>query len=125
MKHNFFRFSLLISLVMLVVNPLVSQEDMFSKKGYQEPPDAFKNHVLAPRHENVSLSNLSPDRSWFLNSKGDGITPVERLGVPYENLAGVVVDLEANRTRSLTTGGLIGYEVIPAEGGTPRTIQVP
>jgi len=125
MKHRFIRFSLLISLVMLVANPLQSQEEMFSKKGYQDPPDAIKNHVLAPRHENISLSNLSPDRSWFLNTKGDGITPVERLGLPYNNLAGVVVDVEANRSRSLTTGGSVGYEVIPAEGGSPRTIQVP
>lgn len=125
MKHRFFRFSLLISLVMLVVNPLIAQEEMFSKKGYQDPPDAIKNHVLAPRHENVSLSNLSPDRSWFLNTKGDGITPVEMLGLPYENLAGVVVDLEANRSRTLTIRSSVGYELIPAEGGTPRAIQIP
>ena len=125
MKHRFFRFSLLIALVAVVVNPIVSQEDVISKKGYQDPPDALKNHVLAPRHENVSLSNLSPDRSWFLNTKGDGITPVEMLGLPYENLAGVVVDLEANRSRTLTIRSSVGYELIPAEGGTPRAIQIP
>ncbi|HSL86096.1 MAG TPA: hypothetical protein VK861_04110, partial [Bacteroidales bacterium] len=125
MKHKNLRFGLVITLAAFLFNPLLSQEDMFAKKGYQDPPDAIKNHVLAPRHENVSLSNLSPDRSWFLNTKGDGITPVERLGLPYENLAGVVVDIEANRSRSLTTGGSVGYEIIPAEGGTPRTIQVP
>lgn len=125
MKHSFSRLSLLIALLTLVVNPLVSQVDMFSKKGYQMPPDLIKDFVLAPRHQNISLSNLSPDRAYFLNTIGDGLTPVERLGKPYKNLAGVVVDLQANRARSLTTGGSVGYELIPVTGGTARQIQIP
>ena len=125
MRHRKFKFGLIVALAAFLFSPLHSQEDMFAKKGYQMPPDEIKNFVLAPRHENISLSNLSPDRAWFLNTIGDGITPVERLGVPYENLAGVVVDLEANRARSLTTGGSVGYELIPAGGGAARTIQIP
>ena len=108
----------------LLILPVVAQE-VISKKGYQDPPEAIKKMILAPRHENVTLSNLSPDKAWFLNLKNDGIVTVERLGLPYINLAGVQIDTIANRARSLTTGSMAGLELIPATGGTPRPIPVP
>ncbi|MBE0674610.1 MAG: hypothetical protein IH591_08115, partial [Bacteroidales bacterium] len=124
MKTRFPKFCLFIAATLLTAGPLISQE-LISKRGYQMPPDPIKKIVLAPRHENVSLSNLSPDKSYFLISKGDGLTPVERLGSPYMNLAGVVVDTIANRSRSMTTGGSVGLELIPAMGGTAKAIQIP
>jgi dipeptidyl aminopeptidase/acylaminoacyl peptidase len=100
-------------------------QDLLSKKGYQEPPEQIKKIVLAPRHENISLSNLSPDRAYFLNSISDGLVPVARLGLPYMNLGGVEIDTIANRARSMNTGGSVGFRLIPAGGGPERKIQIP
>jgi hypothetical protein len=125
MKNRLFKFCLLIAVSILMAVNVTAQVEMFSKKGYQDPPEVLRNFVLAPRHENVSFSNLSPDRTWFMSLKGDGLTPVERMGRPYKNLGGVVVDLVANRSRSLTTGGSVGIELRPAGGGTVRNIPIP
>jgi dipeptidyl aminopeptidase/acylaminoacyl peptidase len=124
MKHSFFKISFALAVAAFTVCTLPAQE-LISKKGYQEPPEQIKKIVLAPRHENVSLSNLSPDKAFFLVTKGDGLVPVERLGSPYMNLAGVVVDTIANRSRSMTTGGSVGFEIRPVNGGTARQIQIP
>ena len=124
MKRKLLKPGLLISLALLSFGAVQSQ-DVISQKGYLEPPDPIKSIALAPRHENVSLSNLSPDQTYFLRNLGDGMTPVDRLGSPYMNLGGVQVDTVANRSRSLTTGGSVGIELIPAFGGTPKSIPIP
>jgi dipeptidyl aminopeptidase/acylaminoacyl peptidase len=124
MRNRILKYSLFFSLMVFMITPLLAQE-LISKKGYQEPPEPIKKIVLAPRHENISLSNLSPDQESFLNTKGDGLIPVARLGSPYMNLGGVQVDTVANRSRSLTTGGSVGFDLIPAMGGAARQIQVP
>ncbi len=101
-------------------------QDVLSEQGYQEPPQEIKELVLAPRHENISLSNLSPDRSVFLNAIGDGLTPMERLGRPYQNMGGLEIDISANRHRRFTTGGSVGYELIAWEGrNRSRAIRTP
>jgi dipeptidyl aminopeptidase/acylaminoacyl peptidase len=124
MKNRIVSMCLLSAVVAFMAGQLSAQE-LISKKGYQEPPEKIKSIVLAPRHENVNLSSLSPDRTWFLVSKSDGLVPVERLGSPYMNLGGVVVDTVANRARSMTTAGFIGFELLPATGGAGRPIQIP
>lgn len=103
----------------------VFSQEFISKKGYQKPPEEIKNLILAPRHENVTLSNLSPDRTLFLNTIGDGLTPISRLAKPYQNLGGIEIDTAANRQRSFTTGGSVGYELIPRERGRTRPILTP
>ena len=100
-------------------------QDLLSKRGYQEPPEQIKKIVLAPRHENISLTNLSPDRKYFLNSIGDGLVPVERLGLPYMNLGGVQIDTVANRARSMNTSSSVGFRLIPAAGGPELKIETP
>lgn len=124
MKRKLFKPGLLILLAVFSFGAIQSQ-DVISHKGYIQPPEPIKSIVLAPRHENVSLSNLSPDQAYFLVSKGDGLTPVARLGSPYMNLGGVQVDTVACRSRSLTTGGSVGFELIPVTGGAPKAIPVP
>ena len=36
------------------------------------PPKELADAVLAPRHLNVALSGLSPDKKWFVDEIGDG-----------------------------------------------------
>lgn len=124
MKKRLFDFCL-IALGVLLLSPTLMSQEVIPLKGYQEPPDIIKDIVLAPRHENVSLSSLSPDGKWFLNTLSDGLTPLERLAIPFMNLGGLEVDTAANRSRGLTTGGSTGYELIPWEGGNPVRIDAP
>ena len=56
-------------------------DDIIKQEGYAVPPRELADAVLAPRHLNVSLSALSPDKKWFVDETGDG--PMEyfvRLG---------------------------------------------
>ncbi len=124
MKRKMLKPGLLVLLGVFSIGAIQSQ-DVITHKGYLEPPEPIKSIALAPRHENVSLSNLSPDQTYFLRSLGDGLTPVSRLGSPYMNLGGVQVDTVANRSRSLTTSGSVGIELIPALGGAPKAIPIP
>ncbi len=112
-------------MVLFALTTGIFAQEMISRQGYQEPPEDIKNLVLAPRHENVTLNNLSPDRSVFLNSIGDGLTPMSRMGKPYKNIGGIEIDTAANRHRRLTTGGVVGYELIPWERGRTRPIRTP
>ena len=52
--------------------------------------------MLAPRHLNVSLNTLSPDK-WFLNEIGDGPTSIAVYSRPFDELGGVFIDFKANR----------------------------
>lgn len=124
MRDFKFKPGICLAMTVFAVTTLQAQE-LVSKRGYQEPPEQIKKIILAPRHENISLSNLSPDRAWFLISTGDGMTPVDRLGLPYMNLGGVEVDTIANRSRSMNSGGYVGYEIRPSGGGQTRKIQIP
>ncbi len=103
----------------------VFAQDLISEQGYQEPPDEIRELVLAPRYENVTLNNLSPGRSVFLNALGDGLTPIERLGKPYRNLGGLEVDTAANRHRRYTTGGSTGYQVYEWQRERSRELRTP
>jgi len=36
------------------------------REQYLTPPTEISDEVLAPRHENITLYNLSPDNEYFL-----------------------------------------------------------
>ncbi len=122
-KTAFFNFILFVGLV-LAGTTLLAQ-DLLTAKGYQEPPQGIKDLVLAPRHENVTLSNLSPEGSVFLNALGDGLTPMDRLGKPYQNLGGLELDTMANRQRRFSTGGSVGYQLFEWDRARFRDIRTP
>ena len=75
---------------------------MLTHEGYVMPPPELAAAVLAPREMNVTLSNPSPDKKWFLDEIGDGPTPMTIFGKPFDELGGVFIDYKANRTRALT-----------------------
>ena len=47
-------------------------DEVLSQEGYVTPPREIAEAVLAPRYLNLSLSNLSRDKKWFLQEIGDG-----------------------------------------------------
>jgi hypothetical protein len=67
-------------------------DDIIKQEGYAVPPRELADAVLAPRHLNVSLSALSPDKKWFVDETGDGPVPMKTFSKPFHELGGVFVD---------------------------------
>ena len=98
---------------------------VLAKEGYQTPPQALADAVLAPRYLNVTLGNLSPDKKWFLNMVGDGPVVMKTFSKPFDELGGLFIDFKANRSRTLTISNSVGIEIISAADGTKRAVQLP
>src|SRR5262249_5775379 len=76
------------------------QDKVLQYEGYVRPPDVLARAVLTPRDMNVTLSNPSPDKKWFMREVNDGPTPMTIFGRPFDELGGVFIDYKANRLRS-------------------------
>jgi dipeptidyl aminopeptidase/acylaminoacyl peptidase len=103
----------------------VSLDDAIRQETFVQPPREIADAVLAPRHLNVTLSNASPDRQWFLNEVGDGPVTMPTFSLPFHDLGGVFVDFRANRARSLTIRNNVAIELISATDGAKRSVQLP
>lgn len=108
--------------------PVLAQEeveDILTSEAYLRPPEEIAGVVLAPRHENVSLSNRSPDGKYFLRTLSDGLPSIAVFAKPFYRLGGIQIDPEANRSRSHTTRTQIGFELIDWEAGNTVRIDPP
>jgi dipeptidyl aminopeptidase/acylaminoacyl peptidase len=94
-------------------------------EGYVAPPPELAAAVLAPREANITLSNPSPDKQWFLDEIGDGPVPMAIFSKPFDELGGVFIDFKANRLRSVTLRNTIGIQVISAADGSRKRITTP
>jgi len=95
------------------------------REQYLTPPDEIAEEVLAPRHKNVILNNLSPDSEFFLNTLQGGIPPLSRFAKPYYNLGGLQIDPRGNRARNMTTSSTHGLEIIESRTGESMSIETP
>ena len=105
--------------------PSTWADDIIKQESYATPPKEIADAVLAPRHLNVSLTNLSPDKKWFVDEIGDGPVFMKTFAKPFHELGGVFVDYKANRSRTLTIRSNVGLQLISASDGTKRAIQIP
>ena len=100
-------------------------KERLAAETYVKPPAAIARLVTAPRQNNVTLSNQSPNRKWFLKLQSAGLPSVQTFGKPHYYFAGLQVDYKANRARVLTTRGSSGLAIIDATTGQTRTIETP
>ncbi len=100
-------------------------DDILEQETYATPPPELAEAVIAPRYKNVTLSNLSPDRRWFVDEIGDGPVPMKTFAKAFHELGGVFVDFRANRARALTIRNNAGLQIIAAADGSTRPIPVP
>jgi dipeptidyl aminopeptidase/acylaminoacyl peptidase len=120
--------------VALLVTPLSAQtvtqqgwnpKEVLAKESYVKPPAVVEKIVAAPRN-NVSFTNPSPDRKYYLKTESEGLPTIEAFGKPHYRLStGFEVDFKANRARALTTRGSVGLTLIDRANGTTRTIETP
>jgi dipeptidyl aminopeptidase/acylaminoacyl peptidase len=107
-------------------NAPVDYDAIIAAEGYLRPPPAIEQAVLAPRHLQVSLTNLNePASSHFLNLRSQGMQRIADLGKPHHDLAGWLIDFGANRSRALTTTTTTGVELISWSNGRTVNVQVP
>jgi dipeptidyl aminopeptidase/acylaminoacyl peptidase len=102
-----------------------ANDRILAQESYATPPPELAAAITSPRWQNVSLSNLSPDKKWYLNQIGDGPVPMSTFSKPFHELGGVFIDFKANRARALTIGTNVGIQVISATDGTRKAIAVP
>ena len=95
------------------------------KESYVKPPAVLAEAVNAPRHENINLTSLSPNRAWYCVEMGDGPVSIDIMSKPFHELGGLFVDYRANRSRSLTIRNNAGIQFISPVDGSKRTIQLP
>lgn len=100
-------------------------QEILAAKEYVAPQSTIADAVLAPRYLNVTLSEISADRNWFVEEIGDGPTPMDRFSKPFDELGGMFIDFAANRDRALTIRSNIGIDVISAADGHRVHVQLP
>lgn len=104
---------------------VVAASQTIDKEAYLRPPSPIAELVNAPRHLNVSLTNLSPDHSRLLIANSGGMASMASMAKYYFNLGGLQVDSNANRLRSLTTRGSIGLDIFEWSTGKRYPVQIP
>jgi dipeptidyl aminopeptidase/acylaminoacyl peptidase len=100
-------------------------DEVLKQESYAQPPKELADAVLAPRHLNTTLANLSPDKKWFLDEIGDGPVVMTTFAKPFHELGGVFIDYKANRARALTIRSSVGIQLVSAADGAKRVIQSP
>jgi hypothetical protein len=100
-------------------------DQILQQESYATPPPELASAVLAPRHLNVTLGELSPDKKWFLREVGDGPVVMATFSRPFDELGGLFIDANANRTRALTTRSNVAIELISPMDGTKRSLPLP
>lgn len=98
------------------------------REGYLTPPESIAEEVLAPRHQNVSLSDndISPHGEYFVNTiEASQMSPLSYYAKPYYNLAGLQIDHLGNRNRRMTTETTVGLELINSRTGRVTSIETP
>ena len=100
-------------------------QQILQQKTFISPPDLVAEAVLAPRYLNVTLSEVSPDKRWFVHEISDGPITMDVFSKPFDELGGQFIDFRANRSRSLTIRNNAALEVISASDGSKVRIEIP
>jgi dipeptidyl aminopeptidase/acylaminoacyl peptidase len=105
--------------------PLSWADKILQQETYVTPPPELAAAVTAPRQQNITLGNESPDKKWFLNQIGDGPVPMSTFSKPFHELGGLFVDFKANRARPLTVNNGVGLQIVSAVDGTKKMLATP
>lgn len=100
-------------------------DEVIKSESFVTPPGSIADAVLAPRHLNVTPSNLSPDRRWFIHEVGDGPVTMDVFSKPFHELGGLFVDFRANRSRTLTIRNSVGIELRSVSSPAKVAVTVP
>ena len=120
-----FRFAWL-GLPLVVLTPATAQQVILDREDYLTPPTKIASVLTSDAlHNRIRLTNLGPDGEHFLVSKSSGMTPLAKYAKPYVNLGETPIDHQARRSRRITTGNTIGYDLVSYKSGAHVGIQAP
>jgi len=126
LKFLGFSFLLMVAPLLIMPHAAQAQTEPNYSDDYITPPESISEEILAPRHEFVTLNNLSPNGQYFLSRVESGMPQLFSLAKPWYNIAGLQVDQQANRSRSMTINDpVIGLELIDSRTGDVRRINTP
>ncbi|MCH1572313.1 MAG: hypothetical protein L7S64_13280, partial [Longimicrobiales bacterium] len=108
-----------------VLGQSADPQAVLADKSFVAPTSDIADMVLAPRYLNVALTNVSPNKRWFVNEVGDGPVTMDRFSKDFDELGGVFIDYKANRHRNLTIRTNVGLTVISAVDGSVTEVDVP
>jgi dipeptidyl aminopeptidase/acylaminoacyl peptidase len=115
----------LLAVSVLTAGAVQAQDDVLTSEQYMRPPEEIARIVLAPRWNDVTLSNLSPDGRFFLISIGDGLPKVAEYAKKFYRLGGRQIDPVANRDRRFTVRSGVGFQLFDYKTGQRVDVQVP
>ncbi len=101
-----------------------SDHDLLATETYVRPPAVVDRIIMAPRTD-ITFTQPSPDRKWYLKSPGLDRGDVAQFGKPHVYLGGIQVDTHANRARSLTTSTHLGLILVDPKTNVAKTLETP
>jgi hypothetical protein len=130
------RFTHIISLTAALALPLGAQQNSVVQQGnwdpqqilraetFVKPPANVERMIMTPRTD-ITFTNPSPDRKWFLKTTGPDRGDIEAYGKPHLNLGGLQIDHKANRARTVTTSTRHGLYLVDPRTQATKTIETP
>lgn len=117
--------SLVAALPVLAQQSADADRALLAQERFVTPPPDVARLVTAPRQQNSTLAQQSPDRRHFLATHNEGLGVNQKFGKAHVYLGGLQVDTRANRSRQLTTRGLAAVEIVDAETGAKTRLEIP
>jgi hypothetical protein len=105
-------------------NNAQADHDLLTMETYVRPPAVVDRIIMAARTD-ITFTQPSPDRKWFLKSPGLDRGDVAQFGKPHIYLGGVQVDAHANRARVLTNSQHLGLILVDPKTNATKTIETP
>jgi dipeptidyl aminopeptidase/acylaminoacyl peptidase len=91
---------------------------------YVKPPAVIERIIMTPRVD-ISFTNPSPDRKWFVRMPGIDRGDFDKYGAAHVNLGGLQIDTKANRARTVTTSQRLGITLVDPSTNKERAIETP
>src|SRR5438309_4313988 len=99
-------------------------QQVLRTESYVKPPAVIERIIMAPRVD-ISFTNPSPDRRWFIRTPGADRGDIQEYGKSHVNLGGLQIDTKANRARSVTTSTHTGIELVDPRTQATKKIETP
>jgi dipeptidyl aminopeptidase/acylaminoacyl peptidase len=99
-------------------------QEILKAETYVKPPENIVRMVMAPRVD-ISFTNPSPDRSWFIRMTGPTRGDIKAYGKGHIYLGGLEVDTMANRSRELTQSTTTALTLVNPRTGAQKVIGAP
>jgi dipeptidyl aminopeptidase/acylaminoacyl peptidase len=99
-------------------------EEVLKKEGWVKPPAVVERIITAPRPD-ISFSLQSPDRKWFVRTAMTDRGDIRDYGKSHIYLAGLAVDVKANRARLMTMRAGTALQLVDPRTNTTKSIEVP